>query len=61
MLNGTREEICESARKCIDAGSSAEKGFNLATGCDIPETADPEHIKWLMEEVRRQNEIRINR
>ncbi len=61
MLNGTREEICEAARKCIDAGSRAEKGFNLATGCDIPETVEPVHIEWLMEEVRRQNEIRINR
>ena len=54
MLGGTREELSEAVRRCIASGSKALNGFTLATGCDVPENADPVHIDWLMEEVRKQ-------
>ena len=42
MLNGAKEEIFADVQKCIELGSSAEKGFHLTTGCDIPDGTSPE-------------------
>jgi len=52
VMNGTREEIFEGVRRCIEIGKSAKKGYHLATGCDIPETTLPEKIDWFMEAAR---------
>lgn len=52
ILNGTKEEIGNAVRDCIDAGRKAHKGFVLATGCDIPETTLPEKIDVFMEAAR---------
>ena len=53
ILNGKREEIDNAVRECIRAGGRASKGFTLATGCDVPETADPVKIEWFMESARK--------
>ena len=52
MLNGTKEEIFADVQKCIELGSSAEKGFHLTTGCDIPDGTSPEKVDWFMEAAR---------
>lgn len=57
VMNGSREEIIEAVRSCIDAGKRAEKGFTLATGCDIPEITGPEQVDCFMEGVRSYRKI----
>ena len=52
IMNGTREEIRKAVTDCMDAGLKSEKGYVLASGCDIPETTRPEQIDILMEAVR---------
>ena len=52
VMNGSREEIHREALRCIEIGQKAEKGYGLATGCDVPETAKPVQIDWMMEAVR---------
>ena len=52
MLNGTKEEIFADVQKCIELGNSAEKGFHLTTGCDIPDGTSPEKVDWFMEAAR---------
>ena len=52
MMNGTKEEIIKASHACIEAGLKSEKGFTLATGCDIPNMTDLEHIDWMMEAAR---------
>lgn len=52
IMNGSREEVIEEVKKCIDYGKKARKGYTLATGCDIPETTRPEKVDWFMEGVR---------
>lgn len=57
ILNGTPEEIRRSVTECIDLGRRSEKGYTLATGCDIPETTDPTQIDYFMEAVRTYRKI----
>ena len=52
VMNGTKEEITQAVKKCIDIGLKAEKGYVLATGCDIPYSAPPEKVDYFMETVR---------
>lgn len=52
VMKGTREEIFEDVKRCVNIGSRAEKGYTLATGCDIPETTDPQKIDWFMDAAR---------
>lgn len=52
-MNGSIEEIFQAVRYCIETGRKAEKGYVLATGCDVPDTTDPIQIDWMMEAVRR--------
>lgn len=52
IMNGTTEEITRSVENCIDVGKRAEKGFHLATGCDIPELTAPEKIDVMMRAAR---------
>lgn len=52
VMNGTKEEIFGAVKRCIDAGKRAEKGYHLATGCDIPEQTKPEKVDWFMEAAR---------
>lgn len=56
VMNGTREEIFLDVQKCIDEGRHAEKGYTLATGCDIPETTDPQKVEWFMDAARAYGE-----
>lgn len=53
MLKGTREEVFESVERCIAAGLQSACGFTLATGCDIPDSTNPEKVDWFMEAARR--------
>ena len=52
IMNGTRQEILKAVTDCIDAGLKSEKGYVLASGCDIPETTRPEQIDVFMEAAR---------
>lgn len=52
VMNGTKDEITQAVWNCIDVGRKAEKGYTLATGCDIPEITKPEKIDYFMEAVR---------
>ena len=52
VMNGTKDEITQAVWNCIDVGRKAEKGYTLATGCDIPEITKPEQIDHFMEAVR---------
>ena len=52
VMNGSREEIFEAVRYCIETGRKAKKGYVLASGCDIPDTTEPVRIDWLMEAAR---------
>ena len=53
MLRGTREDIFESVRSCIEKGTKAKKGFHLTTGCDIPDGTAIEKADWFMEAARK--------
>lgn len=53
VLNGTREDIFRAVKRCVKTGSRASEGFTLATGCDIPETADPVKVDWFMDAARK--------
>lgn len=52
ILHGTKEEIRQSVLDCVRLGIHAEKGYTLATGCDVPEMAAPEHIDFFMDAAR---------
>lgn len=52
VMNGTKEEITQAVWKCMDIGGKAEKGYTLATGCDVPEITKPEQIDYFMEAAR---------
>lgn len=55
VLNGTREDMWEAVQFCITEGMKSEKGFHLATGCDIPEITPLYKIDWFMEAAREAN------
>lgn len=52
ILNGSKEEITDAVAYCIRTGRKAEKGYTLATGCDIPYTTQFEKVDWFMEAAR---------
>lgn len=52
VMKGTKEEIFADVKRCVEIGSKAKKGYTLATGCDIPETTDPQKIDWFMDAAR---------
>lgn len=53
VMNGSKEEIFRAVRFCIETGRKAQKGYVLATGCDVPDMTDPAQIDWMMEAVRK--------
>lgn len=53
VMNGTKEEIFQAVRSCMEIGRDAGKGYVLATGCDVPDTTPPVQVDWMMEAVRR--------
>lgn len=57
VMNGTKEEIFQAVEFCINTGKQAEKGYHLATGCDIPERTKPEQIDYFMEAARKSSNI----
>ena len=52
VMKGTKEEIFADVKRCVEIGSKAKRGYTLATGCDIPETTDPQKIDWFMDAAR---------
>lgn len=52
VMNGTEEEIEAAVYSCIRTGMGAEKGYVLATGCDIPDATDPKQIDCFMKAAR---------
>ena len=52
VMIGGRKEICQAVKSCIEIGKKAKKGYVLATGCDVPDTTDPQKIDWVMEAAR---------
>lgn len=55
VMNGTKEEITLAVRHCKAAGAKSEKGFTLATGCDVSLNTAPDKIDWFMEAARALN------
>lgn len=53
IMKGTKQDIMEGVRSCIDKGCMSEKGYHLTTGCDIPDGTAIEKVDWLMEAVRK--------
>lgn len=52
VMDGTKEEIYESVKQCMDIGKQMEKGYVLATGCEVPYGTEPEKVDWFMEAGR---------
>ena len=52
VMNGTKEEIFESVKQCMDIGKQMGKGYVLATGCEVPYGTEPEKVEWFMEAGR---------
>jgi len=42
FLSGTREEVADAARECIDT-AAADSGYILCSGCQVPELAPTEN------------------
>lgn len=49
VLNGNKEDIFESVKRCIQKGHNSPKGFILSTGCQIPIHTPIEKVDWFME------------
>lgn len=52
IMNGTRDEIHEAVRVCIEKAGKSPKGFILASGCDIPIGTPPEKVHFFLEGAR---------
>ena len=52
VMKGTKEDIFEGVRNCIEKGRQAKCGYHLTTGCDIPDGTPIEHMDWFMEAAR---------
>jgi len=50
---GTKEMIFDAVRKNCEEMRGAKNGYVLATGCDVPHTAEAEKVEWFMEAGRK--------
>lgn len=57
ILHGTKEEIAQAVHSCIQKGRQAKAGYVLASGCDIPERASADKIRWFMDAARENSMI----
>lgn len=57
VMKGTKDDIFEGVRSCIEKGKSAKCGYHLTTGCDIPDGTLIEHMDWFMEAARRYGKV----
>ena len=57
VMKGTKEDIFEGVRNCIEKGRLAAKGFHLTTGCDIPDGTAIEKVDWFMEAARKYGKM----
>jgi uroporphyrinogen decarboxylase len=44
IMNGSKENIEQEVKKCIDKAKDSKNGFILASGCDIPIGTNPQKI-----------------
>jgi uroporphyrinogen decarboxylase len=49
---GRKDEMEQAIKRCISM-TSAESGFVLASGCEVPAIAPPEKVAWFMDAARR--------
>ncbi|MBI9010918.1 MAG: uroporphyrinogen decarboxylase family protein [Clostridiales bacterium] len=52
ILMGQQVSIYQAVKECCEKGMAAEKGFVLATGCDVPIGTKPENIDHFMNAAR---------
>lgn len=52
IMLGSREEIFESVKKCVEAGKDTPKGYTIAPGCNIPLETQLQKIDWFVEAGR---------
>lgn len=57
VMKGTKEDIYEGVRSCIEKGRQAKCGYHLTTGCDSPDGTPIEHMDWFMEAARKYGKI----
>lgn len=48
FYSGTREKMKQAIKSCIDLAPK-DSGYILASGCEVPGIAPPEHLDWFME------------
>ena len=53
VMKGTKQDIFEGVRTCVEQGKISEKGYHLTTGCDIPDGTKIEKVEWFMEAARK--------
>lgn len=56
VMKGSRKEIFDAVRDCIEKGKLAKMGYHLTTGCDVPNGTVIEKIDWFMEAARKLGE-----
>ena len=49
---GTPKEIYEGARRCIEKGKYAPRGFILMSGCDVPPNTPPYNMYTMLKAVK---------
>lgn len=54
---GTKEEIEESVRQCIEDGKDSPKGYVMTTGCQIPKDTPIENIDYFMAAGRKYGKL----
>lgn len=57
VMNGTKEEIFQSVKQCMEIGKQMKTGYVLATGCEVPYGTAPEKVDWFMEAGRLYGKI----
>ena len=53
IMKGTKQDIFEGVKTCIEQGKLSREGYHLTTGCDIPDGTGIEKVEWFMEAARK--------
>ena len=48
---GKPEDVYEHARKCIETGRKAKRGFMLSPGCGLPPGTPPDNIYMMRKAI----------
>lgn len=60
LVFGTREDIFEESKKCIEVGYNAAHGYVFATGCDLNVNVPLENIQAMMDAARTYGKLPVN-